>query len=142
MENSEVQKNFWAGVILFNPDTRQILMQKRDDKAPVNPNRWAFFGGVGETGENPQTCLLRELQEELGLDFSQYSFRPLQDYLPASGQNWRYTFLAECQLEKSQMVLGEGESFDWISYDQVLELDLTTSTRKDAEFFLQTRVTE
>lgn len=140
MEIEEIKKNkFWAGAVLFNPQTRQMLMQKRDAFAPVNPNKWALFGGGGEPGEDPLRCLVRELKEELGVDFSPSAFTPLRDYLNERLATWRYTYIAEHTLEKSEMVLGEGESFDWIPFDEVLKLDLTDTTRLDIEFFLQKR---
>ena len=68
MELEEIKNNkFWAGVILFNPKTNCVLIQKRDSVAPVNPNLWAFFGGAGEKGETPANCLVREIEEELGI---------------------------------------------------------------------------
>jgi 8-oxo-dGTP diphosphatase len=140
MEIEDIKRNrFWAGAILFNPQTQQILMQKRDAFAPVNPNKWALFGGGGEPGEDPLACLVRELKEELSVDISPSAFTPLQDYLNERLATWRYTYVAEHRLEKSEMVLGEGEDFDWIPFNEVLKLDLTDTTRLDIEFFLQSR---
>lgn len=138
MELNEIKKNkFWAGAILFNPVNNQILLQKRDAIAPVNPSKWAFFGGVGENGETPEDCLIRELKEELGATIQRDNIKPVRDYLNEKLMTWRYIFLIKFDLEKSQMTLGEGEDFDWVPLSEALGYDLTDNTKWDVEFFLQ-----
>jgi len=44
-ENVKIDK-FYAGGFLYNPATRSVLLHKRDSKTKVNPNQWAFFGGL------------------------------------------------------------------------------------------------
>jgi len=50
--------------------TKYVLLHKRDDKAKVNPNQWAFFGGLSERNETPKQTFVRELKEELNLDIN------------------------------------------------------------------------
>ena len=138
IDRENIKKNkFWAGVILYNPVIKEVLLQKRDAEAPVNPNKWAFFGGTGEYGETPENCLVRELKEEIGVDLPQGGFTPMRDYLNEKLMIWRYVYTMPFTLDKSQMTLGEGEDFDWIPFDKVLEYDLTDNTKLDLEFFLR-----
>ena len=124
-------------MILYNPDTDEILLQKRDALAPVNPNLWAFFGGGGEPGETPNVCALRELKEEIGIDIPKETLIPLRRYLNERLKTWRYVFVAEFRIPKSAMVLGEGEDFDWVPRNIVFSYPLTLYTKSDLEFFAQ-----
>ena len=51
-------------VILYD-DEKRILIQDRDEHAPMYPNCWSFFGGHLEKGENPLEGAKREAFEEL-----------------------------------------------------------------------------
>jgi 8-oxo-dGTP pyrophosphatase MutT (NUDIX family) len=44
-----------------------LLMQERDEHAPVWPDMWCFPGGGLEEGESPREGALRELAEETGI---------------------------------------------------------------------------
>ena len=129
-------KKFWAGAILYHPEKKALLMQHRDAFAPVHPNQWALFGGVGERGENPDDCLIRELREEIGMIMKKEDFTPLHDYLIAHLEMWRFVYWANCTLAKEQMTLGEGADFDWVPVDVVLSYDMAEATKRDIIFFL------
>lgn len=128
---------FYAGGFLYNPKTKSVLMHLRDDKAPVHPNKWGFFGGESEGNESPKECFIREIKEELGIDLKEDSILPLRDYLNENRGTWRHVFYVKSDLEKSKMTLGEGADFDWVSLDDILDLDLTGKTRQDLEFFMK-----
>ena len=59
-----------AIAILYQAD--RFLLQLRDDLPTIAwPGHWAFFGGHLEPGEDPDTAVQRELQEEIGYDAPQ-----------------------------------------------------------------------
>jgi 8-oxo-dGTP diphosphatase len=55
-----------AAVALIDPDGRVLLAQRPEGKAMAG--LWEFPGGKVEDGEAPEHALIRELDEELGID--------------------------------------------------------------------------
>jgi 8-oxo-dGTP diphosphatase len=55
-----------AAVALIDPDGRVLLTQRPEGKSMAG--LWEFPGGKIEPGETPEAALIRELQEELGID--------------------------------------------------------------------------
>ncbi|PQO24715.1 8-oxo-dGTP diphosphatase MutT [Rhodobacteraceae bacterium WD3A24] len=55
-----------AAVALIDPDGRVLLAQRPEGKAMAG--LWEFPGGKVEPGESPEAALIRELEEELGID--------------------------------------------------------------------------
>jgi len=56
----------FATVLLVDPRGR-LLLQERDEQAPIDPERWGLVGGHVEDGEDVETAVHRELAEETGL---------------------------------------------------------------------------
>jgi 8-oxo-dGTP diphosphatase len=54
-----------AAVALIDPDGRVLLAQRPEGKTMAG--LWEFPGGKVEPGETPENCLMRELEEELGI---------------------------------------------------------------------------
>jgi 8-oxo-dGTP diphosphatase len=55
-----------SAVALIDPDGRVLLARRPEGKAMAG--LWEFPGGKVEPGETPETALIRELHEELGID--------------------------------------------------------------------------
>jgi len=55
-----------AAVALIDSDGRVLLAQRPEGKAMAG--LWEFPGGKVEAGETPEAALIRELEEELGID--------------------------------------------------------------------------
>lgn len=111
-------------------------MHKRDGNTKVNPNKWAFFGGMNESDEKPVETFIREIKEELGVVLQASEVIPLCDYLNTDRGMHRYSFYVMSDTRKEDMVLGEGADFDWVSLDNVFELDATQKTFDDLNTFL------
>ena len=138
--NSDSQiKKFFTGGFLFNPKTNEVLLHKRDMKTEINPGQWGFFGGLSEDNETPKQCCIREWKEELGITVDEKDLIPFCDYLNSERNTWRYVFFMESELKKSDMILGEGEDFDWIPLSKVFEYNLTDKTRVDLRKFIASR---
>ena len=55
-----------SAVALIDSDGRILLAQRPEGKSMAG--LWEFPGGKVETGETPEVALIRELQEELGIE--------------------------------------------------------------------------
>ncbi|ACG77179.1 NTP pyrophosphohydrolase [Phenylobacterium zucineum HLK1] len=54
-----------AAAALIDPDGRVLICQRPEGKQLAG--LWEFPGGKVEPGETPEACLIRELDEELGI---------------------------------------------------------------------------
>jgi 8-oxo-dGTP diphosphatase len=64
-----------AAVALIDRDGRALLAQRPSGKSMAG--LWEFPGGKVEQGETPEACLIRELEEELGIETWQSCLAPL-----------------------------------------------------------------
>ncbi len=63
-----------AAVALVDIDNRVLIAQRPEGKAMAG--LWEFPGGKVEPGETPETALIREMREELGIDTSASCLAP------------------------------------------------------------------
>ncbi len=125
----------YAGGFFYNPLSKRVLLQKRDDKAPHHPGIWTIFGGgmEPEDGGDPVKTFIREVKEEMGLNIQREEIKPLCDYFVPSYNTYRYVYYVEKSIPKSEITVGEGEEFDWWSFEEAEKLELGPKTREDLE---------
>jgi 8-oxo-dGTP diphosphatase len=132
-------ERFYAGGFLFHPKTRSVFLHLRDDKTPIHPNQWAFFGGLNEGTESPKECFIREFKEETGIDVTIDQVHRVCDYLNENRGTWRHVFYVESMIGKYEVTLTEGQGCDWIPLERVFDYDLTEKTRQDLQLFVKSR---
>jgi 8-oxo-dGTP diphosphatase len=64
-----------VAVALIDADGRVLLTQRPPGKAMAG--LWEFPGGKVQAGESPEAALIRELEEELGIDVAAACLAPL-----------------------------------------------------------------
>jgi 8-oxo-dGTP pyrophosphatase MutT (NUDIX family) len=137
-DNSMTTKSF-SGGFLYSPKKNAVLLHLRDGNTKINPNKWAFFGGLSEGEETPKQTFIREIKEELNIAVKEEEIIPLCDYLNEELQTYRNVFYVESDLELNEMSLGEGAGFDWVSVEGLFDKDMTDKTEKDLRYFLDSK---
>ncbi|MDJ1006462.1 MAG: NUDIX hydrolase [Paracoccaceae bacterium] len=85
----------FAGAKLAILVGEQIVIILRDDKPDIPwPGYWDLPGGARDGSESPQTCVLRETREELGLVFKPNDLAYARHYAASPGPAWFYALEA------------------------------------------------
>ena len=78
---------------------------------------WEFPGGKIELGENRESALKREIQEELGIDITIDKFLCTTDYDYPSFHLTMHCYL--CSVESVEIELREHKSARWLTVDML-----------------------
>jgi 8-oxo-dGTP diphosphatase len=119
-------------VVLLVDPRGWVLLQERDEHAPIAPDQWGMVGGHVEDGEDFEPAAYRELEEETGVRLTQGALQLWADeelaFDGASAAN-RYTiWVAPTGLTDDDIVVGEGRRIVFVDPDRLAELDLAEST--------------
>ena len=108
-----------AGGLLVDRQGR-FLLQHRDDKPDIaNPGRWGTFGGAIEPYETPAAGFRRELREELAWEPRSFALYASYPFDLAGHPQLIYMFSAVVDVRRDQLVLGEGQGFDFFAPDEL-----------------------
>jgi 8-oxo-dGTP pyrophosphatase MutT (NUDIX family) len=119
-----------------------LLLQERDDKAPVAPNQWGIVGGHLEPGEEWEPAMRRELAEETGLEVEglELWFDEVVQHSPKVSthlaDHWKI-WVARVDLTDDDVVLGEGRRIVFVDPATLETLDLAPATRQLLPMFLE-----
>jgi 8-oxo-dGTP diphosphatase len=118
-----------AAVALVDADGR-LLVQQRPSHKPFG-GLWEFPGGKVEQGETPETALIRELKEELGIDVEPACLAPAtfaSDRQPG-GDRHMVLLLYVCRKWHGRPESLEGGSGRWIRVPELYALQMPEPDR-------------
>lgn len=118
----------------------RVLLQERDEHAPIDPERWGLVGGHVEDDEEFEPAAYRELVEETGIELATGElalWREMRtsDETHAGDATFRI-WCARVDLTDADIVLGEGRQIVFVDPDRVDELDLADFPRRVVTDFL------
>jgi 8-oxo-dGTP diphosphatase len=117
---------------IFLVDSRGwVLLQERDEHAPVAPNQWGIVGGHVDEGEEWVAARDRELLEETGLRLENGTLELWFDGVVAHdalalNHAWR-VWVGRVDLTDSDVVCGEGRQIVFVDPSTFGDLDLGES---------------
>jgi 8-oxo-dGTP pyrophosphatase MutT (NUDIX family) len=112
----------------------RVLLQERDEHAPIDPEKWGLVGGHVEDGEEFEPAAYRELGEETGLDLPPGTLRLWREV--ESGDRRYRVWCARVDLTDADVVVGEGRQIVFVDPADALGLDLADVARSIVAEFL------
>ena len=101
-----------SAVALIDPDGRVLLAQRPAGKSMAG--LWEFPGGKVETGETPEGALIRELEEELGINTWESCLAPLSFASHSYADFHLMMPLFVCRKWEGIVRSREGQALKWV----------------------------
>ena len=101
-----------AAVALIDADGRVLLARRPEGKAMAG--LWEFPGGKVEAGETPEAALVRELDEELGIDVAPSCLAPFTFASHAYEDFHLLMPLFVCRVWEGPVRPREGQETAWV----------------------------
>ena len=101
-----------VAVALVDIDGRVLISKRPDGKQLAG--LWEFPGGKVEAGERPETALIRELKEEIGIDVTEACLAPLTFASHAYADFHLLMPLYVCRRWKGLVAALEGQELAWV----------------------------
>jgi 8-oxo-dGTP diphosphatase len=106
-----------SAVALIDPDGRVLLAQRPAGKSMAG--LWEFPGGKVEPDETPEAALIRELQEELGINTWKSCLAPLTFASHAYDTFHLLMPLFACRRWEGIATPREGQTLAWVKPDRL-----------------------
>ncbi|MEJ5218002.1 (deoxy)nucleoside triphosphate pyrophosphohydrolase [Cognatishimia sp. D5M38] len=101
-----------SAVCLIDRDGRVLLAQRPEGKSMAG--LWEFPGGKVEDGETPEVALIRELEEELGINTWESCLAPLTFASHAYEKFHLLMPLFACRKWEGTPIAREGQVLKWV----------------------------
>ncbi|BDQ04945.1 MAG: hypothetical protein KatS3mg084_0463 [Candidatus Dojkabacteria bacterium] len=127
-----IQKVVLAAVIIKN-DKVLILQRHKDEN--IFPNMWELPSGKKEPLETSESCLLREVKEETGLDIKiimpffvfDYQIEKPEEILDSTQINFLVTPIGN---NKKVKLSSEHQNFTWIRENEINQYEMSKETKQ------------
>jgi 8-oxo-dGTP diphosphatase len=106
-----------AAAALVDVDGRVLICKRPAGKALAG--LWEFPGGKVEAGETPEACLIRELDEELGIQVTQACLAPFVFASHGYDSFHLVMPLYLCRRWEGSVVAREHEALAWVKPNQM-----------------------
>ena len=111
-----------AAVALIDPDGRVLLAERPTGKSMAG--LWEFPGGKVDPGETPEAALIRELEEELGIDVEASCLAPFTFASHAYPEFHLLMPLYVCRKWQGIVTAREGQRLKWVRPGQLADYQM------------------
>lgn len=111
----------------------RIMLAQRPEGKPM-AGLWEFPGGKLEPGEAPETALVRELREELGIEVAIADLEPLQFVSHIYEKFHLVMLLYGLRRWEGALTMREGQQIAWLYLGEFAEYDLAGALLPRAEY--------
>jgi 8-oxo-dGTP pyrophosphatase MutT (NUDIX family) len=101
-----------CGALIYAKSTNRYLFLLRNKTK--HAGSWGIVGGKVESGETVIHGLVREIQEEIGQNYSNYKFIPLETFTADNRKFVYYTFLVSVDKEFVPELNAEHRGYCWV----------------------------
>ncbi|MBM3484199.1 MAG: (deoxy)nucleoside triphosphate pyrophosphohydrolase [Alphaproteobacteria bacterium] len=116
-----------VAVALVDADGRVLIAERAEGKAMAG--LWEFPGGKVGAGETPETALIRELKEELGIDVHDTCLAPLTFASHAYEHFHLLMPLYVCRVWKGIVTPREGQRLRWVKPAALYDIPMPPADR-------------
>ena len=114
-----------SAVALIDRDGRVLLAQRPEGKSMAG--LWEFPGGKVEVGETPEAALIRELEEELGINTWKSCLAPLTFASHAYEDFHLLMPLFVCRKWEGMPQPRENQTLKWVHKQELRSYDMPTA---------------
>ncbi len=104
-----------VGALIYARSTNRYLFLLRNKTRTAG--HWGIAGGKIEANETVTQALVREIYEEIGVDFASKKFIPLETFTADDGKFAYYTFVVDCDKEFVPQLNSEHRGYCWVYLD-------------------------
>ena len=111
---------------------KMILLIKRSNYTKVFPGYWACPGGRANEGESPEQVVVREVREEVNLDFEPKELIKKGQYEDRELFRFYGTWSGKVKIQEDEV-----SDWNWFSYNDAIKLKLAFDYREVIEILHQ-----
>jgi 8-oxo-dGTP pyrophosphatase MutT (NUDIX family) len=114
-------------VVICPHDRVLILKRPRTLRKEEFPNKWCLVGGGALEGETPLQNVVREVEEETGIQLKPSKLHYLLNKREGD-KNYHFFYVRTDKQPNMMSVLDEHEEFKWIRADEIGDYDMIKGT--------------
>jgi 8-oxo-dGTP diphosphatase len=108
-------------------DGHTLMIHRNKRPGDIHEGKWNGLGGKFEAGESPESCVIREIEEESGLRLKTPLLHGLLTFVNFKGKDW-YVFVFTASEFEGTLVDDTPEGkLEWIRDEDILSLPLWDS---------------